>query len=29
MGHKMGGGWSTAAGAAAGAIGMNVLSHKM
>lgn len=29
MGHKMGGGWSTAAGAAIGAVAMNVLSHKM
>ncbi|KAJ5989491.1 hypothetical protein N7481_004701 [Penicillium waksmanii] len=29
MGHKMGGGWSTAAGAVIGAVGMNVLSHKM
>lgn len=29
MGHKMGGGWSTAAGAALGAVGANVISHKM
>ncbi|KAI9371229.1 hypothetical protein BJX61DRAFT_512229 [Aspergillus egyptiacus] len=29
MGHKMGGGWSTAAGAAIGAVGMNVVSHMM
>lgn len=29
MGDKMGGGWSTAAGAGFGTIGMNLLSHKM
>lgn len=29
MGHKMGGGWGTAAGVALGAVGMNMVSHKM
>jgi len=29
MGHKMGGGWGTAAGAALGAVGMNMVSHRL
>lgn len=29
MGHKMGGGWGTAAGTALGAVGMNMVSHRL